>query len=75
MFFLFLIKYPCIIRLIHFFSNLTPELNLTYEGKRRPDFFDGISLVCTKLFNIIKPNEVFFGQKDIWSMCINKKIN
>ena len=50
------------------------KLNLTLEGQRRPDFFDGISLVCTKLFNIIKPDEVFFGQKDIGQCILIQKL-
>ncbi|CAG8647235.1 11884_t:CDS:2, partial [Ambispora gerdemannii] len=34
------------------------------EGKTRPMFFRGVATVCTKLFNIIQPDHVFFGQKD-----------
>src|SRR5688572_27951209 len=34
------------------------------EGVTRPFFFRGVSTVVTKLFNIIQPNHVFFGQKD-----------
>lgn len=49
----------------------------TREGKARPGFFRGVatgnlfkssslisSSVCTKLFNIIQPTKVYFGQKD-----------
>lgn len=40
-----------------------------FEGKARPEFFRGVSTIVTKLFNIVRPDEAFFGQKDI-SQCI-----
>ena len=39
------------------------------EGQSRPDFFNGVSQICTKLFNIVQPDSIYFGQKDI-SQCI-----
>ncbi len=33
-------------------------------GESRPSHFRGVSTVCTKLFNAVKPHKAFFGEKD-----------
>ena len=44
------------------------------EGSSRPVFFRGVATVCMKLFNIVQPESVYFGQKDIQQTVIIRRM-
>ncbi|WP_425636797.1 pantoate--beta-alanine ligase [Algoriphagus yeomjeoni] len=50
------------------------ELETVLEGAFRPGHFNGVGIVVSKLFNIIKPNQAFFGQKDLQQTAIIKRL-
>lgn len=54
------------------FVTITP-LSARLEGASRPVFFRGVATVCMKLLNIVQPERVYFGQKDIQQTFVVKR--
>ncbi|RFU29883.1 hypothetical protein B7463_g6456, partial [Scytalidium lignicola] len=55
------------------FVTITP-VGEVLEGASRPTFFRGVATICMKLFNIVTPERVYFGQKDVQQTVVIKKM-
>lgn len=58
-----------------FQTSVEPErLSLELEGVLRPSHFRGVATICTKLFNIVRPDAVYFGAKDAQQVAVIERV-
>jgi pantoate--beta-alanine ligase len=50
------------------------DLGSVLEGHFRPGHFRGVATICLKLFNLVRPQRAYFGQKDAQQTAVVRRL-